>query len=137
MKKETTVAIVLGVTMGAVIAFILVFTTKNREISEKKVISPKVSPTTFQPATNTQLLEITEPKNDLITSENTAVIKGKGQKNSLIIIQSFTTEKTIKLDKDDFQVEYPLELGENIVRITAYLAKDSNDKILKIYRIEE
>lgn len=137
MKKETLVAVVLGVTMGAVIALVLVSSAKKKEIEGNKVMSPSVSPTIFQPTTKGQLLTLIEPKNGLSTTGSSISIKGKAQKNSLIILQSPITEKTLKLEKEDFKVDYSLGYGENIIRVTAYSGNTSEDKILKIYRIAE
>lgn len=137
MKKETLIAIILGITMGAVIAFVLISTTKRKEIGGNKVITPAVSPTIFKSVTKGEILTISEPKNELSTAKGTITIKGKGKKDSLLVIQSATAEKTIKLSKEEFSIEYPIVYGENVVRITAYSGSDSYDKLLKIYRIEE
>jgi len=137
MKKETTTAIILGVVFGIIIALLLTFAAKERVIKKKKIIPPKITPTMpiFQP--KTQTLEIQEPANGSVVDKNTIVIKGKAEKNSLMIVQSHTAEKALKLTDNNFSLEFPLSLGENLIKITIYQEKNSDEKTLKIYYLNE
>lgn len=144
MKKETIIAIILGLGLGAVVAFFLIFKTEEKKIENTKTIANTIKTTTSSAQNkanlNFQPLEIKEPADKMIVSNDSIDIKGKAVKNSLIIIQSQTKELTFENTKEDFSVNMPLVLGENVVNITAYNKKmqiEPQTKELKIYYLEE
>ncbi len=137
MKKETMTAIILGVSFGIVIALFLTFTAKEKIIKQKKIIAPKTTPTLPPPQPKIQTLEILQPINGSLVSKNSILIKGKSEKNSLIIVQSSTAEKAIKAADINFSTEFPLSLGENLIKITSYKDKNIDEKALKIYYLRE
>lgn len=136
MKRETIIAVMLGVAMGAIIAFILILNVREKAIKEKKIISLKPSPTVAVVKNDTQTLVISSPANEASSDKNSIKIKGKAAKNSLIIIQSALTEKFLKLEKNDFETDFSLSLGQNSIKITAYHDKTIEEKMLQIYYVE-
>lgn len=137
MKKETVIAIILGITLGAIIALILIFGAHSKGNGSKKVVNTKETPTVVNLNTSLKQFEITDPKNNSATSKDTIAIKGISEKNSLIVVQSKNTEKVISTDVGSFSVDFPVSLGENVIRITEYNGTSISDKLLTIYRIQE
>ena len=137
MKKETVIAIIMGLTLGAVIAIILIFSARKKEIGRKKVINTNVSPTIVSLTNTTEQFGVTDPKNSAVTSKETITVKGNAPKNSLLVIQTKNSEKVIKTDSDLFSVDLPISLGENSIRITAYIGTGINDKVITVYRVQE
>src|SRR5690348_239406 len=127
MKKETVVALILGVGFGIGIAIFLIFTAKEKSISQKKVIIPPI-PTLTAFIPKEQSLLVSSPTNAQVFSKNTVTIQGKAEKNSLIVIQSPTSERVFKTVDGNFTIPFPLSLGENVIRITAYESSVTDDK---------
>lgn len=141
MKSESIITALIGIILGAGVAFILIFNTKVKIKQENKIIAKKESPIPTIPVTgekNHQSLIIEKPDSESISQKNTATIKGQANKDSIIIIQSSSAEKAIKNNGPNFSVDFPLSLGENIINITVYPTKgEVEEKKLKIYYFEE
>lgn len=142
MKKETIVAIVFGLTLGSVVAFFIILNNKNQQLEKSKAISPvaQVSPTITQPEVNSTTLTVSSPEDSQILTKNTVTLKGKGEKGALIVVQSPIKDLSQKLDTEDFSMDFPLSLGDNIIRITLYpKTKDASPqtKDLRVYYMEE
>ena len=85
-------------------------------------------------------MEILEAKDGEVFNSKTVSIKGKADNGSLIVIQSATKELVMKNEKGEFTVSFPLALGENLIKITAYL-KDSKvrpqERELRIFNLDD
>lgn len=142
MKKETVIAVILGVSFGVVVAFFMIFKTKNQESQKVKPITTAVhiSPTVVVKNVGVQPLEITQPESGIITATNSVTISGKAVKGSLMVIQSPIKTSTFTNDKETFSVAFPLAFGENVILISSY-PKDAQgapqEKELKIYYLDE
>lgn len=141
MKKETIAAIFFGVLLGVIGAFIMI--SKAKQISSNKVMNENVKNTTATASSklkNIKNLEVTSPTNQSLSSTNSLIVKGKVEKNSLIVIQSPVKEVVLKNNKESFETAFPLALGENLITITAY-PKDTHispqQKVLKVYYLDE
>lgn len=139
MKKEIIVAIVFGVIMGLIVAVVMVLRVRQsggQSLFGGNQVTPSVS------AKNTQLqpLEITSPAPDSITGTDKITIKGKALKDSLIVVESPINDLAVKNSKEDFSINFPLSLGENVISITAY-PKDtklnSQTSTLRVYYLTE
>lgn len=137
MKKETVVAIVLGILLGAVIAIVLIISAKREEVSQSRVLTPSTEPTISPPRSDSQKLSISEPKSGSLTSKSSIIIKGKAPKGSLLVIQSQQSEKIAKLKQPEFSVEFPLILSENTIRLSVYFQNSVEERVLTVYRISE
>jgi hypothetical protein len=137
MKKETIIAVIFGVTSGALIALFFIFTVRDKVTKSKKVIAPKIIPTINIIAPKMQAFEIIQPINGYLSDTNLVTINGKSENGSLIIIQSPIAEKIIKLEGNNFSLDFPLSLGENVITITIYQEKNIEEKTLKIYYLKE
>lgn len=130
MNKESIIAILLGLVLGIVVAIGVVSITvsrqkaRNTSIQEKNQIASisGVLKTTAVPPTVTvlQSLQIDSPKSGSITEEKTTRIKGIAGSDSLIVVQSPISTQSLKLDKPQFSIEFPLALGENVITISVY-----------------
>lgn len=132
MKKESLIAIFLGVLFGAVLSFfILSNVSKNTFISPRKNITNKNEKIVKENLkTNFTPLEIISPSENLVTEKNSIEIKLKLNENSLGIIQSPIKELVFYSKEKFFSTDFPLALGENIIEVTIY----PKDKTLPIQR---
>lgn len=115
-------AIVFGIVLGGVVAFVLIIQSKEQQLAKNKSIKPTDNTIQSSNAVNVnfQPLEITDPPENGIVYKNTVTIKGVFTKNSLIIIQSPIKDVAFKNVNGQFSVDFPLALGENVIRISAY-----------------
>lgn len=142
MKKESIVAIVLGVVLGiGVGSVVLSQTTKSTPKAIETTTSElKENVKSNRPQAGRISFELTTPKSETTVNTNSVKIQGKGTKDSLIVAQSANANKIVKLEKDEFSIDMPLALGENTVNLT-YYPKDSGsdyqEKQLVIFYLPE
>lgn len=141
MKKEAIIAIVFGIVLGSILAVFLIAKNKERLLEKNKTITPLEKGQMSQAKNGgIQQLEITDPGDKTIVYKNTVTIKGRFTKNSLIIIQSPIKDMVIKNDREQFNVDFPLALGENVIRIGAYPENKqlrSQEKEMRVYYFTE
>jgi len=141
MKKETIIAIILGLFFGGVVAIFISLKSKDIELSKNKVIAPPkeniVSPNLT--SAEMQPLDLTEPANNAIFDKDIIRFKGTAVKDSLIIIQSPMKDVTVKNINGKFDIEFPLALGENSIKMVIYPKEKQfrpQEKSIKIYYID-
>ena len=140
MKKETMVAIFLGLLFGGVVAVFISFKSKDIELAKNKVIAPppdKVSPDLI--GIKLRPLELTEPADRAIVENNTIRLKGTAAKDSLIVVQSPIKDLIISNKQEKFDLEFPLALGENSIKIVVYPKEKQfrpQEKFIKVYFID-
>lgn len=141
MNRETIIAIGVGVGFGLIVGLIALFQinktseTKIIPITKERVVNQKNTPQN-NATTKSVNLQIQSPKNNSIVSEKSIQIIGKAQKNSLIVLQSPTTEKAMKIEKENFNIDFSLSMGENIISINAYSDSSTpQEQLMKIYYI--
>lgn len=141
MKKEAIIAIVFGIVLGSILAIFLIAKNKERLLEKSKTITPLEKDQISQAKNSgAQQLEISEPGDKNIVYKNLITIKGSFTKNSLIIIQSPIKEVVLKNNNEQFSVDLPLALGENVIRIGAYPQDKqlrSQEKEMRIYYFSE
>lgn len=140
MKRETIIAIVFGILLGAGAGLVVLFQTNSSEeakvipieTDEKKIIAQA-------PAATTQAqLTIAEPQPGVIVTEDTVKIVGKAPINGLIIVQSPTTEQIFKNEKGEFAADVPLSLGENVINVSVYAGSSTpQEQVLRVYYTNE
>jgi len=142
MKKEAATAVFLGIFLGVTVALVMVIKSRQQETSKFKPLTnvSNVSPTVIPVSQNYQSFEITEPQDNFIVNKETVRIKGKTNKDDLIVIQSPIKEMVLKNKTNDFSIDFPLTYGENVIRISIY-PKDqslrSQEKRLTVYYLDE
>lgn len=141
MKKETVIAIVFGLVLGGIVALLLLFKGKDIELAQNKAIGRqgKEQQLLGEPLKQVQALELTSPSEATIVDKNTITLTGKMEKDSLLVIQSPIRDMTVKMKTNDFKIDFPLALGENVIKIVAY-PKDKTlrpqEKDLKVYFLD-
>ncbi|MFH0773262.1 MAG: hypothetical protein V1922_03040 [bacterium] len=128
MKKETSVAIVMGIVFGLFFSFIVIVNTQKNQSVSQKTSTQKTRPVTTEQQTISQPITITEPNDGAIIAEPSVTIKGKTDKNSFIIVQTQVKDMSFTTKSEEFEYSVPLTLGENVIHISAY-PKGSNGKI--------
>jgi len=140
MKKETIVAIFFGLLFGSVVAVIITLKSKDLELAKNKVIAPqkeKVSPNTA--IVEQQPLILKEPADRAIFENNIIRLKGSAAKNSLIVVQSPIKDLIVNNRQEKFDLEFPLALGENSIKIAIYPKEKQfrpQEKFIKVYYID-
>ena len=141
MKKETIIAIFLGLLFGGIVAVFISFKSKEIELSKNKVIAPSKENVLSPNLTGTEIqsLELSEPANNVIFDKDIIRFKGTAAKDSLIIIQSPIKDLTFKNIQEKFDLEFPLALGENSIKIVVYPKEKQfrpQEKFIKVYYID-
>lgn len=143
MKKETLIAIILGVAAGLGVAVVMIEKAREHQMTTNQTISTSAQLTPKVSINNSQLqaLEVSQPDNGSISSSKTIEIKGKASLNALVIVQSPLKTIVQKLEKDTFDIkDFPLALGENTIRVSSYpkgSQASPQEKELKIYFLDE
>ncbi|MEK7110222.1 MAG: hypothetical protein AAB876_03295 [Patescibacteria group bacterium] len=141
MKKETLIAIFLGLLFGGVMAIFISFKSKDIELAKNKVIAPPKENVLSPNLTGSEIqsLELSEPANNAIFEKDIIRFKGIAAKDSLIIIQSPIKDLIIKNTQGKFDLEFPLALGENSIKIVVYPKEKQfrpQEKFIKVYYID-
>jgi mannitol-specific phosphotransferase system IIBC component len=143
MKKETLIAIILGVVAGLGVAVVMIEKAREHQMTSTQAISTSLQLTPKVTVNNSQLqpLELSKPDDGSISNVKTVELKGKAGVGALIVVQSPLKTIVQKLDKADIDIKnFPLALGENTIRVSAY-PKDSQgspqEKELKIYYLDQ
>lgn len=128
MKKETSLAVGMGIVFGLVFSFLVIANTQKNQSVSQKTSTQKTRPVTTEQQTVAQPITITEPNDGAIIPSASVTIKGKTDKNSFIIIQTQIKDMSFTNKTEQFEYNVPLSLGENVIHISAY-PKGSNGKI--------
>ena len=141
MKKETIIAVFLGLLFGAVVAIFISLKSKDIELSTNKVIAPPKENVLSVNLTGIEMqpLDISEPADRAIFEKNIIRFKGTAVKDSLIIIQSPIKDLVVKNTQGKFDLEFPLALGENSIKIAVYPKEKQfrpQEKFIKVYYID-
>ncbi len=142
MKKETTIAVLFGIVLGGLLAVVIISKNKERQLEKTKAIAPvaNISPASSQNNANYQTLEITSPSDGTIVNKGSVNIKGKADKDSLVIIQSPVKDLVLQVKDKDFSTDFPLAYGENVIKINVYpkgAQTRAQEKELRVYYLDE
>ena len=136
MKKETLIAIGMGIVFGLIFSFLVIVNTQKNQSVSQKTPSQKNRPVTTPQQTIVQPITILEPNDGAIIAEQSVKIKGKIDKNSFVVIQSQIKDASFTTKTEEFEYTIPLSLGENIIHMSAY-PKGSTGKLqekeLRVY----
>ena len=130
MKKETSIAIGMGIVFGLLFSFLVITNTQKNQSVSQKTNAPKTRPVTAEQQTGAQLITVSEPNDGFISSTQSVTVKGKTDKGSFIVIQTPSKDMSFTTKIEDFEYSVPLALGENIIHISVY-PKGANGKILE------
>lgn len=141
MKQETIVAIVLGSVLGIGVGLVILNSTSKGD--KKPIQQAKVNTkdaVISRPPDKTVQFEISEPAQDSTVTKNTVTIKGKAAKDALLVVQSPAGNKIQTLDKDEFSVDFPVAVGENIINVSIYskgTGSENQEKIIRVFYLPE
>ncbi len=121
MKKETSIAIGMGIVFGLVFSFLVITNTqKNQSVSRKIQTDKSRTVTTTDQQTIEQPVTISSPQDGMIIGSPSVTIKGKADKGSFIVIQTPIKDVSLTTQSEDFSYSIPLSLGENVIHISVY-----------------
>lgn len=141
MKQETIVAIVLGAVMGIGVGLVILNSTSTgdkKPIQQAKVNTNEAA--ISRPPDKTVQFEISEPVQDSTISKNTITIKGKAAKDALLVIHSPAGNKIQTLENDEFSIDFPAAVGENVINVSMYskgTGSENQEKIIRVFYIPE
>jgi len=135
------VAIFLGLLFGGIVAVFISFKSKDIELAKNKVIAPQKGKTSFPNTTviEQQPLVLDEPADRAIFENSIIRLKGSAAKDSLIVVQSPIKDLIINNKQEKFDLEFPLALGENSIKIVVYPKEKQfrpQEKFIKVYFID-
>lgn len=128
MKKETSIAVGMGIVFGLVFSFLVIANTQKNQSVSQKTTTQKIRPVTTEQQTIMQPITISEPNDGAIIANQSVTIKGKTDKDSFLVIQTQVKDFSFTTKTESFEYNIPLTLGENVIHITAY-PKGSNGKV--------
>lgn len=136
MKKETSIAIGMGIVFGLIFSFLVIANTQKNQSVSQKTPSQKNRPVTTLQQTIGQPITISEPSDRVIVNESSVAIKGKADKGSFVVIQTQTKDVSFTTKTEEFEYTIPLALGENLIHISAYpkgIVGKIQEKELRVY----
>jgi MFS superfamily sulfate permease-like transporter len=139
MKKESIVAIVLGIGFGLVVAFVMIGVIRQSTKSE----SSQVPTVDLKPKTTDVIgkpMQIATPADREVFSQNRITVTGRAAKDSLLVIQSPLVEVVQKLTSDEFKIPFDLAVGENVITVSVYpqdKTQSKQQKTIRVYYIDE
>lgn len=142
MNRESLIAIILGLTLGVMVALGAVFYTvqkqkqanteaadNNSASASASMIKVSIPPT----VTVLQSLDIDRPQSGIVTQNKTVAVVGKTGKQALLVFQSPMKTMVEETKTGSFVIDFPLALGENTITISAYYANVAMPVQKKIY----
>ena len=104
MKKETIVAIFLGLLFGGILAFMISLKNKEIQLTKSKIITPPKEKNVSSNLSGIELqpLELIEPVDKSIFESNIIRLKGTAAKDSLILIQSPIKDLAVRNKQEKF-----------------------------------
>lgn len=141
MKKDVTVAIIVGFVIGGIAALGIVnVPALLKKNSTPTAVSQSVTPQPTPQVTPLALaLEIAQPADQSIASSKNADIRGKTLPESLVVLDTDEDNTSTRAGNDgSFKFQAPLREGSNVLTITTYNDKaDSESKTLTVYYTSE
>jgi len=137
MKKETSIAIGMGIVFGLIFSFVLILNTqKNQSVTSKQSTQKKTITADVEKNMTAQPLTITSPVNGAILDKNAVSLEGKTEEGSFVVIQTPANDVATTAQGENFSASVPLSLGENVIHVSSY-PKGSGGKIqekeLRVY----
>lgn len=137
MKKETGIAVFLGIIAGISIALFVILGARGQQKTNGNVMQSDITPTVSIVTGQISPLIISSPSEDVIVESSTLLVKGSAQKDALVVIQSPGDEVIFKNKNTQFSEEITLVPGENIIKVTTYSLKTIDSRSVVIYFIKD
>lgn len=134
MRKEILLAIVVGVIVGLAITF-GIYTVRQQFFQNQTpsaIEESRLGGTGIPTPTPTSTLNIQQPKQDLLTAQDTVQVVGRALPNSYIVILAVDEEYITTADQDgDFSQEVALEAGGNKLTIIATTSNGEQETVIR------
>lgn len=137
MKKETGIAVFLGILAGISIAIFVIFGTRGQQKTQGTLMQSDLTPTVSVVTQEVSPLTLSAPSEDAVTESSTVTVKGSAQKDALVVIQSPGDEEIFRNTEKNFAKEITLIPGENIIKVTTYSLRNIDSRSVVIYFIKE
>lgn len=136
MKKESSIAIFLGIILGLIFAVILIQSTKDKQKPIKKIVE---KPSIKAPVKSKNIIEfnIVSPNENFISNKENINIEGTAPEKSMLILISPKSEIAIKTTTTSFNQELKLQEGINNINLYLLSNGDITSRSLNIYYIPE
>mgnify|MGYP005847546297 FL=1 len=123
MKKESLIAVVLGLSFGLLTSIVFLSSSnknpkKGTEIKNLTQPTILITPKQIKPQTTTFVVNY--PQDNLITNQKDIQIQAVAPKDSLILVQMANNEKILKNKNTKFTVNLSLNYGANQITIFVY-----------------
>jgi len=131
MKKEVVIAIIIGLSVGLIIAFGLWTANKslNQIPSDNETSNPQANQTTPTPIS--QSLTIDNPTEDFISNQEKITVTGKATPEATVVITYEEGEKILTADSGGlFSVEITLIGGANEIKISAFESDGNESSVI-------
>lgn len=117
MRKEVLVAIIVGTTLGLLVAFGV--WRANKAIAPQQQVVAEKEVKIEEPLQDS--LAVTEPESGVVVSEDKITVKGSAQPGSTVVLLFNAGQIILQPDEQgDFEQEVELEGGANEIRIISY-----------------
>ena len=129
MNKELGIAIFIGILLGFGLSAIIWVRNQGNinlnlvssQTSPTPTAANELTPTSTRPSEEEISLQIIEPENEIISSQETLTVKGETIPNATVVIIWEEGEDILVADKNgQFETEIGLIGGENVINISAY-----------------
>lgn len=134
MRKEVVFAIILGLTLGLILAFGVYRANKatNTDVTASNNTNPTPTPTLA--ASNSGTLNLVNPQDGQIFNSPIATVTGSTKAGNMITIISENDELFVKPNADgSFEAEVKLDNGVNNLRVSTFTPTgDRQDVNLKV-----
>lgn len=140
MKRDIIIALVIGITIGSIIALTvtnLPTLIKEGKKRTEKISQPTDSPITLTPKINN--LEIIKPLDGSISEADSTVVSGKTKSGNTVFIDTDLNTKIVETDGNEtFSEKITLSEGANIIHVTQYDASgEVQSKVITVFYTAE
>lgn len=120
MRKEVLVAILIGVILGALVAF-GIWRANLALLPKKEAVKTEQQPQPSPAEVPASTLILTQPEDNAILSQDKAMIKGATIPGATVLILTNLDELVTQADKNGaFEQEVQLEGGPNEITVISY-----------------
>lgn len=131
MRKEIIIVILVGIGIGAVIAF-GIYTARSALNSKVVTQTPEVTEDTRETTQPSLILEIIEPLDESVSDQEKIRISGKTIPNAVIAVISAENEYLLTSDdQGNFSVETNLIGGVNEILISAFDSQGNKAEVTR------
>ena len=140
MNRETGIAVIFGIGLGALVGIIIFLNVGTGTVTKVIPVAKNEKVQIEKPSSKViekeGILKLKTPEDKIVVDAKEITVSGSTNPKSLIIIQSPISRVILKNDKEEFKSSFPLAVGENNITVSTY--KDSNtpqEKSVSVYYI--